>query len=134
MWYDVFTVWLFGVLSRVFRLACEVRLMNEHGIGTMAYRPLPEGLRPHYTTQADLRLLRRAYRCGWTDSVPQERQQEWFADVAKVCGEARSQRMAAAAIKVFLSIMERDVAVLQAKNAALPRPGRGGRATSDPRT
>jgi hypothetical protein len=106
--------------------------MNEHDVGTTAYRPPPEELRPHYTTQADLRLLRRAYRRGWTDGVPQERQQEWFADVAKVCDGDRSQRMAAAAIKVFLAIMERDVAVLQAKNAAL-RPGRGGDASVNPR-
>lgn len=102
--------------------------MSDREVGSGCYRPLLEEMRPHYCTQADLRLLRRAYRNGWVDGVPPARQREWLADVEKVCDEARSSRTLASVVKVYLEMMKhhvaRDVAALEVAAEALQPPSR----------
>lgn len=46
------------------------------------YSPLPDEMKPSYSTRSDFRLLQRAYRWGWVRGVPAERQHEWHEDIS----------------------------------------------------
>lgn len=72
------------------------------------YRLLESEARPHYVSRSDLRMLSRAYRSGWTQDVPMERQREWVADLTLALGEDKPDHVRNAAMRTYLSILKAE--------------------------